>query len=752
MVDGQWERVQAIFDEAARRSKDEQVAFLQVACGGDAALFAEVSSLLACDEVAPRDFLEPAKARQAECLKCDTDSLDRLIDATIGQYRVRSVIGHGGMGAVYLAEQANLKRNVALKVMRCGVASASALRRFELEGQVLSRLHHPHIAQVYEAGIHALGTITGGEDIPYFAMELVLGAHSITAYAHEKALSIPERVELFLAACDAVHHGHQKGVMHRDLKPGNILVDADGHVKVIDFGVARSTDADIAITTQITELGQLIGTVQYMSPEQFAADSDAIDIRSDVYALGTVLYELLTERLPYSISNMTIHAAGRVICEQEPANPALFNRSLRGNLETIILKAIAKERSKRYQSAGQLADDLRRHCNGEPIDARPPTVWVRVVRWATRHPKKVTAGASVLMACAIVGATLLSVRILHQRPARLVLLKTPQKQWHNAGYSAQLLSVTGDILEEWKGAADNAISGATLLQMPQNGRSAQLALIGFGAEYEGRNRGALCAFDVENPKQPIWVIRIEPADCLPALSDPEVTATDWYLQCFRVFNIFPKRPGDEVVCTFSSKYAARILRVYGLDKALLYQVWYNGAVGDVGWLSASRLLIIIGDNAAANALERGMKCAGRAYPRVLLAVRPEQGFIRNEFITEEPGEGLNPVWVRCLGPDWAQEIVTSWRLHERTSERSDATTAVRVAAGFYLGDDFSVSWDVDESGEEIPGSRAVSNEYQQNQVALEPTDPRRLPDPRSVVLVPLPPVIETSTNGESTVK
>ncbi|MHC4218807.1 MAG: serine/threonine-protein kinase, partial [Planctomycetota bacterium] len=215
------------------------------------------------------------------------------IPGRIGHYRIKRVIGSGGMGTVYEAMQEHPRRAVALKVMKPGISSRSALRRFEYESQILARLRHPNIAQVYEAGTHD----EVGGTVPYFVLEYIPNARSITEYARAKSLSTRRRLELFTKVCDAIQHGHRKGVIHRDLKPGNILVDSNGEPKVIDFGVARSTDSDLAITTLQTHVGQLIGTLQYMSPEQLEADPHAIDGRADVYSLGVVLYELLSDKL-----------------------------------------------------------------------------------------------------------------------------------------------------------------------------------------------------------------------------------------------------------------------------------------------------------------------------------------------------------------------------------------------------------------------------------------------------------------------
>ena len=261
------------------------------------------------------------------------------------------------MGAVYEAEQAHPRRTVALKIIKYGMASAELLRRFEQESQALGRLQHPGIAQIYEAGT----VDTGFGPHPYFAMEFIRG-RSPRDYAEAKRLNMRERLQMMVKICDGVHHAHQRGLIHRDLKPGNILVDETGQPKILDFGVARVTDSDARATLQ-TNMGQLIGTLAYMSPEQALADPLDIDTRSDVYSLGVILYELLSGRLPYTISKK-VHEAIQAIREEDPARLSTSNRMFRGDIETIVTKALEKERGRRYASAAEMAADIQRYLNG----------------------------------------------------------------------------------------------------------------------------------------------------------------------------------------------------------------------------------------------------------------------------------------------------------------------------------------------------------------------------------------------------
>jgi WD40 repeat protein len=322
---------------------------------------------------------------------------------TIAGYAIKSAIGAGGMGTVYLAQQDNPSRDVAIKVMNAGAVSRKAMRRFEFEAQTLGKLQHPAIAQIYEAGTYDDGS--GAR--PFFAMEYVTGAKELNDYVDDNDIDQRTRLELFRAACVGVEYGHRRGVIHRDLKPANILVDEEGNPKIIDFGVARSTDSDLVSATLATEAGQLIGTLQYMSPEQVELDPGELDTRSDVYALGVMLYELLVDRLPYDLTGTSLTQAASRIREIQPQRLGEINASLKGDLETICLKALEKDREQRYQTVNDLAEDVRRYLADEPIMARPPTRAEQIRRFVRKN--KAASVATCVVALALVAATTISV-------------------------------------------------------------------------------------------------------------------------------------------------------------------------------------------------------------------------------------------------------------------------------------------------------------------------------------------------------
>ncbi|MES2921137.1 MAG: protein kinase [Verrucomicrobiota bacterium] len=392
----------------------ERAVYLDEACGGDQALREEVGSLITA-HLAAETFMEPL-----------ADPLWRELPAekkgdTIGHYTLIQQIGEGGFGTVYLAEQNQpVKRQVALKIIKPGMDSKEIIARFEVERQVLALMDHPHIAKVHDAG-----TTEGGR--PYFVMEVVKGV-PITKYCTEGNLDTKARLELFIDVCAAVQHAHQKGIIHRDLKPSNILVSThDGKpvVKVIDFGIAKAIGTELTEKTIFTQYGRMIGTPQYMSPEQAELNELALDTRSDIYSLGVILYELLTGTTP--LDGDQLRSAGyaetqRLIREITPpkpsarladsldrpgstilSHPGVSPRALRGDLDWIVLKALEKDPGRRYESAGAMVEDLQRFLQHKPVEARPPSMTYLMLRFTRRHRGPVFAGAALLVAL-ILGA------------------------------------------------------------------------------------------------------------------------------------------------------------------------------------------------------------------------------------------------------------------------------------------------------------------------------------------------------------
>ena len=353
-------------------------------------------------------------------------STPSLVGQRVGPYRVIESLGEGGMGVVYRAEQDHPRRFVALKVMRPGIVNQRMLRRFKREVEVLGRLQHPGIARIYDAGVAEL---PGGTQ-PYFAMELV-------TWADAEGLDTRARLALMALVCDAVQHAHQHGVVHRDLKPGNILVGPAGEPKVLDFGVARATDSDTAVTTLHTDVRDLVGTLQYMSPEQCDADPDNVDTRSDVYSLGVICYELLAGSPPYSVADKSLATALNAIRETMPRPLSSVKRVFRGDVATIVSKALEKDPMWRYQSASEFGADIRRYLAHEPISARRPSTVYQVGRFARRN--RVLVGgvaATIIVLCAGIVTTGLEAR-------------AARAEAHKRGIALEFMSKSGGKAESF---------------------------------------------------------------------------------------------------------------------------------------------------------------------------------------------------------------------------------------------------------------------------------------------------------------
>ncbi|MDX2132961.1 MAG: serine/threonine-protein kinase [Planctomycetota bacterium] len=420
-------KLQEVFEHVVGLERAEREAYLDTACGGDAVLRAEVEALLRAHDGAANFMASPtADSSAGAMLTVVTPSAAATVDgglregpgSRIGPYKVLQLIGEGGFGSVFMAEQAKpVLRKVALKIIKLGMDTRQVVARFEQERQALAMMDHPNIARVLDAG----ATDTGR---PFFVMELVKG-DPIVEYCDKHNLSIEDRLELFAQVCNAVQHAHTKGIIHRDIKPSNVLVstqDGKPHAKVIDFGIAKATASKLTEKTLFTEHRQLIGTPEYMSPEQAEGSLD-IDTRTDVYSLGVLLYELLTGTTPFSSNELRSAAYAeiqRIIREVEPPKPSTrlsqnadtiasiaakrqieprrLGTLVRGELDWIVMKALEKDRQRRYETPSGLAADISRYLSGEAVVAAPPSNAYRVKKFVARNKGPVLAGSAVAAA------------------------------------------------------------------------------------------------------------------------------------------------------------------------------------------------------------------------------------------------------------------------------------------------------------------------------------------------------------------
>jgi len=383
-----WARIRELYHAALDLPGDQRLQFVASACRDQPEVEAEVCALLKFESQSSGFLESPFAGTLAPCVPNSASWDDRLIGQRLGGYTIRRVLGRGGIGVVYEAEQNAPRRTVALKVMRLlPLVDKVTERLFRREGHALARLEHPGIARVYETGVTDDGWC-------YLAMELIQG-EPLTQFVRRTGSALSQKLELFQKLCEAVHYAHQRGIIHRDLKPPNILATEAGAVRVLDFGLARFLDPDSEFSTLQSESGAVQGTLPYLSPEQIRGQP--VDIRGDVYALGVVLYELLYAKLPLDVRGMPLTEAARIICDDTPRISRVLTAEVDADLETVVLKALEKAPERRYDSVAAFAQDIDRWTNHLPILARPPSALYHVRKFVARRRAVCLLGAALAM-------------------------------------------------------------------------------------------------------------------------------------------------------------------------------------------------------------------------------------------------------------------------------------------------------------------------------------------------------------------
>ncbi len=525
-MNGEIKSEETIFAAAIDLAEERRAAYLSEACAGDDELLRRVEALLNSHNNA-ETFLEtpPAQLEAFESVLPVND----LAGRKVGRYKLLEKIGEGGCGVVYMASQNEpIRREVAVKIIKLGMDTRNVVARFEAERQALAILDHPNIAKVLDAG----ATVSGR---PYFVMELVRGV-KITEFCDSHNLSTRERLELFIQVCGAIQHAHQKGIIHRDIKPSNILVTLNDGVplpKVIDFGIAKATQEPLTDKTLFTAFEQFLGTPAYMSPEQAEMNAQGVDTRSDIYSLGVLLYELLTGRTPFPSDRLFragVDEIRRIIREEEPATPSTMLqtmangdltstamrrqtdvpklvRTIRGELDWIVLKALEKDRTRRYETAERLARDVARHLADEPVAACPPDKWYLLAKAARRHKTAVTAAAAFVgvLILGLCGTLVAVVRIQSAREAEARATRVAtDRLWNSSLAEAAALSSSHQAGQKEKSLA--AILTAASIRVTDEVRDEAIAALAL----TDVKLGTPGYYSLSN-----WVLERRRAECSP---------------------------------------------------------------------------------------------------------------------------------------------------------------------------------------------------------------------------------------------
>lgn len=637
----------------------------------------------------------------------------------IAGYVIDRLLGAGGGGTVYRAVRAGSEHTVAIKLLnrRLGAGhGAPEAQRAWRELHLLGQLRLPCLPHVHDYDEH--------EGRLYIVTDYVDGL-PLAEYCREHDLDREARVKLLAAVADCVQTLHEHGVIHRDVKPANIIINPHGQPIIIDLGIAALLTDDVMDT--LTAEGAPIGSPAFMAPEQARGDRNTISTRSDVYSLGATAYYILTGEPPHDMT-ATIHEAVRRVAQDDPRDPRELDKTLPKPLAAVLWKAVSRKPADRYASAAGFAADLRHWLNREPVDAGGLSLPHRIGRLIAHHPITSTATACITIALLVFAATYVSVWYLNARPHHMELTAD--------GREARLLSMSGNILHTWERETEGAISFAELVERPPDLGGGNLAVVGFDQSDGGKFRGSLCAFDVaRNRTEPLWYDRITDEDMPGDFRDAAYTSDGFGVQSeSAVIDVFPDAPGKEIIAVYNhAPFSPSVVRICNTAGEVLYQIWHDGAITDVQWVSGSRQLVVIANNSEATWPQRGEHETQRVQPIVVFALTPIPGHIGEEIVTSTSDAKATLGWYECVLPPEALDLIGSIRFQPSPSG-DDTGSYVRLSFRMKSNPVAGISWLVDDTGTEVPDTRVPNDQWK--------LDPRSR-DLANLRLGDLPPIIST---------
>lgn len=627
-----------------------------------------------------------------------------LAEDSLPGYTICERLGAGAGGVVYRALREGSERPVALKILSRALGAGPGAQRAWRELDLLSQLHLPSVPRVIDYGVH--------EGRLYIATEHIEGAPLDVHCRGEsegeggegqlQRRDLRATVSLLARIADAVHSLHERGVIHRDLKPSNILVDRHGDPVIIDLGIAALAADDVMQT--LTVDGAPLGTPAFMAPEQARGDRSAISTRSDVYGLGATACLILTGQTPHDVGTTLLDAVRR-IADEDPRDPRELDPALPRPLAAVIAKALSRDPAGRYASAADLAADLRRWLNGEPVEAHPPGAWRRAWRWMGRRPLLTTAAASVILAAGILGGTVASVRWLYAQPHRVTV--SPDRR------TATVLSRLGAPLREWHSEGRGIILAQFLDRPAQLGGGRVIVTAMSRVHGSPRGNNQLAVWDPRRLAEPLWVTSSsDPALRAPRTRLPPLTSLDllriapeheeYEIGGAIVADIFPTAPGLEIAVTQKlNPIDPTCFRVYDLAGQVLFEVWHWGTVGPALWLPEPRLLVLAGSNNEHRWPTLGAPAVEYSWPHVVLAVRPERG-ARHKWVNPRMAEeGEQAIWYRCLLP---AEATDSFRgraepAHQPKLRESHFLFNLHLSPEVSPDQELATTWTIDRRGE-----------------------------------------------------